>query len=80
MPYPLTLSTILRRNRLLFGKKEVVSRDFSGIQRYTYAGYNVRVAKLANALKRLGVRTGERVATLERWRRGSASLLSTLTG
>ena len=63
MPYPLTLATILQRNRLLFGKKEVVSRDFSGIHRYTYADYNVRVAKLANALKRLGVRPGERVAT-----------------
>jgi len=63
MPYPLTLATILQRNRLLFGKKEVVSRDFSGIHRYTYADYNVRVGKLANALKRLGVRPGERVAT-----------------
>ncbi|HQT97597.1 MAG: long-chain fatty acid--CoA ligase [Desulfobacteria bacterium] len=63
MPYPLTLATMLQRNRLLFGKKEVVSRDFSGIHRYTYADYNVRVAKLANALKRLGVRRGERVAT-----------------
>lgn len=63
MPYPLTLATILQRNRLLFGKREVVSRDVSGIHRYTYAEYNVRVAKLANALKRLGVRPGERVAT-----------------
>jgi len=63
MPYPLTLATILQRNRLLFGRKEVVSRDYSGIHRYTYADYNVRVAKLANALKRLGVRPGERVAT-----------------
>ncbi|HWS15178.1 MAG TPA: long-chain fatty acid--CoA ligase [Candidatus Methylomirabilis sp.] len=63
MPYPLTLATILQRNRLLFGKKEVVTRDFSGIHRYTYADYNIRVAKLANALKRLGVRPGERVAT-----------------
>lgn len=63
MPYPLTLATMLQRNRLLFGKKEVVTRDFSGIHRYTYADYNVRVAKLANALKRMGVRPGERVAT-----------------
>jgi non-ribosomal peptide synthetase component E (peptide arylation enzyme) len=50
LPYPLTLATILRRNRLLFGKKEVVSRDFSGIHRDTYAEDNVRVAKLANAI------------------------------
>ncbi|MBP2689481.1 MAG: hypothetical protein H6Q83_1668, partial [Deltaproteobacteria bacterium] len=27
MSYPLTLSTILQRNRMLFGKKEVVTRD-----------------------------------------------------
>jgi fatty-acyl-CoA synthase len=63
MPYPLTLRTILDRNRLLFGKKEVVTRDFAGIHRYTYAEYQVRVGKLANALKRLGVKRGERVAT-----------------
>ena len=59
MPYPLTLVTMLQRNRMLFGKKEVVGRDFSGIHRYTYSDYNIRVAKLANALKRLGVRPGE---------------------
>jgi fatty-acyl-CoA synthase len=63
MPYPLTLRTILDRNRLLFGKKEVVTRDFGGVHRYTYAEYQVRVGKLANALKRLGVARGERVAT-----------------
>lgn len=63
MPYPLTLSTILDRNRKLFGKKEVVTRDFGGIHRYNYAEYNNRVAKLANALARLGVKRGERVGT-----------------
>jgi hypothetical protein len=45
MAYPLTLATMLQRNRLLSGKKEDVSRDFSGIHRYTYADSNVRVAK-----------------------------------
>ncbi|MBI5905754.1 MAG: long-chain fatty acid--CoA ligase [Deltaproteobacteria bacterium] len=63
MAYPLTLRTVLTRNRMLFGRKEVVTRDFAGIHRYTYAEYQVRVGKLANALKRLGVRRGERVAT-----------------
>ena len=63
MPYPLTLTTMLDRNRMLFGKKEVVTRDFHGIHRYTYADYHVRVAKLANSLARLGVKRGERVAT-----------------
>jgi fatty-acyl-CoA synthase len=63
MPCPLTLQTILQRNRMLFGKKEVVTRDFGGIHRYDYKEYNVRVAKLANALRRLGVKRGERVGT-----------------
>ena len=63
MPIPLTLSSIFHRNQLLFGKKEVVSRDFGGIHRYTYAEWGVRVRKLANALTRLGVRRGERVGT-----------------
>ncbi len=63
MAYPLTLSTILQRNRMLFGKKEVVTRDFGGTHRYDYAEYNARVAKLANALGRLGVKRGERVGT-----------------
>ena len=45
MPHPLTLATMLQRNRLLSGKKEDVSRDFSGIHRYAYADSNVRVAK-----------------------------------
>ena len=45
MPYPLTLSTILQRNQMLFGKKEVVTRDFGGIHRYTYAEYGVRVGE-----------------------------------
>jgi hypothetical protein len=44
MPYPLTLDTMLQRNRPLSGKKEDVSRDFSGSHRYTYADSNVRVA------------------------------------
>jgi fatty-acyl-CoA synthase len=63
MPYPLTLATILQRNQMLFGKKEVVTRDFGGIHRYTYAEYGVRVRKLANALGRLGVKRGDRVGT-----------------
>jgi len=63
MPVPLTLATILRRNQMLFGKKEVVTRDFGGIHRYTYADYGVRVGKLANALSRLGVKRGDRVGT-----------------
>ncbi len=40
-----------------------MTRDFGGIHRYNYSEYNIRVAKLANALARLGVKRGERVGT-----------------
>ncbi|MCL6635053.1 MAG: long-chain fatty acid--CoA ligase [Peptococcaceae bacterium] len=64
MNYPLLLKNILDRNRLLFQKKEVVSRDHNGIFRYTYADFQGRVRRLANVLKNLGVEKGDRVATL----------------
>ena len=38
------------------GTPEAATRDFSGVHRYTYADYSLRVGKLSNALKRLGVR------------------------
>ena len=63
MSSQLTLFSILQRNQMLFGKKEVVTRDFGGIHRYTYKEWGARVGKLANALARLGVKRGERVGT-----------------
>ena len=63
MPIPLTLSSIFHRNQMLFGRKEVVTRDFGGIHRYTYTEWGVRVRKLARALARLGVQQGDRVGT-----------------
>jgi len=63
MSLPLTLSSIFHRNQKLFGKKEVVTRDFGGIHRYTYADWGVRVRKLAKALTRLGIKRGDRVGT-----------------
>src|SRR5689334_21872966 len=65
MDYQLTLPTILRRAETLFGKKEVVSRlPDKSIHRYTYRDFAIRAKKLAVALHRLGVRQGDRVATL----------------
>lgn len=64
MKYPLLLHSILDRSNKLFPKKEVVSRDYSGMHRYTYADYYGRVCRLANVLKQLGVKKGDRVATL----------------
>lgn len=63
MDYPLLLKSILYRARTVFPEKEIVSRDFSGIFRYTYGDMYARVCKLANALNRLGVKRGEHVGS-----------------
>ncbi|MBI3912871.1 MAG: long-chain fatty acid--CoA ligase [Chloroflexi bacterium] len=64
MEYPLTLTHFLERARRLFPKKEIVSKMPGGaLHRYTYADMTARAARLANALKKLGVAPGERVAT-----------------
>lgn len=65
MEYQLTLPTILRRAETLFGKKEIVSRlPDRSIHRYTYHDFAARTKKLSVALHRLGIRQGDRVATL----------------
>src|SRR5215831_6285242 len=65
MDYQLTLPTILRRAENLFGKKEIISRlPDKSIHRYTYQDFAKRAKKLAVALHQLGVRQGDRVATL----------------
>ena len=65
MEYQLTLPTILRRAESLFGKKEIVSRrPDKSIHRYTYRDFATRTKKLAAGLYQLGIRHGDRVATL----------------
>lgn len=65
MDYQLTLPTILRRAEALFGDKEIVSRlPDRSIHRYTYRDFARRTKKLAVALRDLGIRKGDRVATL----------------
>ncbi|MBS1529728.1 MAG: long-chain fatty acid--CoA ligase [Bacteroidetes bacterium] len=65
MDYQLTLPTVLRRAESLFGKKEIVTcLPDKSIHRYTYHDLGRRVKKLAVALQKLGVRNGDRVATL----------------
>src|SRR5579884_4033793 len=63
MDYPLTLQQFLDRTRRPFSRKEVVTRTTEGMHRYTYATYQERVGRLANALRALGVGYGDRVAT-----------------
>jgi fatty-acyl-CoA synthase len=70
MEYPLLLTHFLERARDLFPRTEVVWRKpDKSLQRYTYADVYSRAAKLANALTRLGVKAGDRVATFA-WNHG----------
>jgi fatty-acyl-CoA synthase len=65
MDYQLTLPTILRRAETLFRHKEIVSRlPDKSIHRYTYLDFANRAKKLSVALQQLGIRQGDRVATL----------------
>jgi fatty-acyl-CoA synthase len=65
MDYPLTLTHLLERARRYFPRNEVVSRYPDGsLHRQTWADTYARTGKLANALRRLGVERGDRVATL----------------
>jgi len=64
MDYPLTLRPILERAYKLYPKRELATKIGETMHRYTYADLYKRVGRLANALKRLGVERGDRVATL----------------
>jgi fatty-acyl-CoA synthase len=62
--YELSLQHVLWRIERLHQKKEVVTKRDQGVHRMTNAELVPRVNRLAGALKRLGIKPGERVATL----------------
>jgi fatty-acyl-CoA synthase len=65
MSYPLTLTQFLERAKRYFSKTEVVSRLADGrVHRQTWGDTYGRTCQLARALGRLGVKPGDRVATL----------------
>jgi fatty-acyl-CoA synthase len=65
MDFPLTLDVIFRRAKSLYADSEIVSRmPDSSLGRITYADFDVRTRKLAAALRAMGLRKGDRVATL----------------
>ena len=65
MDWPLTLPSILEHAALYHPEREVVARNVEGpIHRYGYAEALARTKRLANALLALGVKPGDRVATL----------------
>ncbi len=62
---PLLLSSLLQHADRFHGSTEIVSRTVEGpIHRYTYKDAARRTRKLADALRRWGVGSGDRVATL----------------
>jgi fatty-acyl-CoA synthase len=65
MNYPLTLTHFFERSRKLFGKKMIATRvPGRPLFRYTYADFAARTMRLAGVLRDLGIKKGDRVATL----------------
>jgi fatty-acyl-CoA synthase len=63
MDYPLTLQQVFARGTRLFPDREIVTGGVSGQHRYTYREFGERVHRLANALRDLGLKPGDRVGT-----------------
>ena len=65
MQQPLLISSLLTHAERHHGDREIVSRRVEGdIHRCTYRDLGSRARRMANALQALGVRFGDRVATL----------------
>src|SRR3954466_3498254 len=62
--YPLTVQHVLWRVEKLFRRKEIVTKRETGVHRYSYGDFARRVHQLAHVLDGLGVKPGDRVATL----------------
>lgn len=65
MPYQLTIQSVIRHASRLFSDTEIVSVTADHPQhRYTLGDALERAAKLANAFKSIGLKSGDRVATI----------------
>ena len=64
MDVPLTVTRIMQYGSTVYGDREVVTYTADGIRRQTYAQTGARAARLANALRSLGIDGDQRVATL----------------
>ena len=65
MNYPLTLTHFFERSRRLWPQKRLATRvPGQPLFRYTYADFAERTLRLAGVLRELGVKKGDRVATL----------------
>ncbi|GLY78416.1 fatty acid--CoA ligase [Actinoallomurus iriomotensis] len=63
--YPLTISSIRRYGTEVFGHSEVATFTGDGVRRTSYAELGRRAARLANALRDLGIDADQRVATFQ---------------
>ncbi len=63
MDIPLTIASIMRYGTSVYGDREVVTCTEDATRRRTYAEAGRRAARLANALRRLGVDADQRVGT-----------------
>ncbi|MBV9444961.1 MAG: long-chain fatty acid--CoA ligase [Streptosporangiaceae bacterium] len=63
MDIPLTVASIMRYGTTVFGNREVVTFTGDGTRRRSYEEAGRRAARLANALRGLGVDADQRVAT-----------------
>ncbi len=65
MDRPLTIGSLIQYAAAYHGDAEIVSRTVEGpMHRYTFAAAEARARRLAQALTRLGVGFGDRVATI----------------
>lgn len=65
MDFPLTLNVILRRAETIHGNRKVATKcDDGSWHHYTYADMGLRSRQLAVALGKLGIKSGDRVATI----------------
>lgn len=63
--FQLNLKTYLKRTATYYPEKEIISKETDGsLFRYNYAQFYERTKRLANVLKRLGIKKGDNVASL----------------
>ena len=61
--FPLTVRALFEHGRTIYPRSEVVTATADGVRRASYATVAERAGRLANALRRLGIRESDRVGT-----------------
>lgn len=61
--YPLTLTFLFKHGAKVYANSEVATFTGDSMRRASFAGVALRAGRLAAALKRLGIRSGDRVGT-----------------